>query len=80
MGKLPNDFEGDRDKADDFIEEVKGYLRFNREVPGLGTPMKKMAFTLTHIKGPKVAGWARDMGTIYSGSKNRPNVWLFCKD
>ena len=55
MGKLPDTFDGDRAKAEDFIEEVKGYLHLNQDVAGFNSPMKKVAFTLTHMKGPKVA-------------------------
>ena len=29
MGKLPDTFDGDQTKAEDFIEEVKGYLCLN---------------------------------------------------
>jgi hypothetical protein len=42
---------GDRARADNFIEEVKGYLRLNQDVAGFDSPMKKIAFTLTLIKG-----------------------------
>ena len=33
MGSLPQIFYGDRSKANDFIEEVKGYFRLNADVP-----------------------------------------------
>jgi hypothetical protein len=61
-GALPQIFDGSRDKADDFIEEVKDYLRLNESVPGFNSPRYKIAFTLTLIKGPEVVGWKRDMG------------------
>jgi hypothetical protein len=44
MGKLPDAFTGDRTKAEDFIEEVKGYLRLNVDVSGFNSPMKKNRF------------------------------------
>jgi hypothetical protein len=50
MGGLPQIFNGDRARADDFIEEVKGYLRLNQDVAGYNSPIKKVAFTLTLIK------------------------------
>ena len=31
MGKLSEIFDGDRTKAEDFIEEVKRYLRLNQD-------------------------------------------------
>jgi hypothetical protein len=40
MGGLPQVFNGDRARADDFIEEVKGYLRLNQDVAGYNSPIK----------------------------------------
>ena len=57
MGSLPQIFYGDRSKADDFIEEVKGYFRLNADVPGYNSPYKKVAFTLTLVKGEETAQW-----------------------
>jgi hypothetical protein len=64
MGQLPSIFDGDRTKAKAFMKEVKGYLRLNAEVNGFNSPMKKMAFVLTLIKGDDVQGWVESMGTI----------------
>jgi hypothetical protein len=79
MGKLPEAFTGDQTKADDFIEEVKGYLRLNADVPGFDSPMKKVTFTLTHMKGPDVVGWTRDMGILLDAldpaADNVPLLW-----
>jgi len=57
MGGLPTAFDGDRLRADDFIEEVKGFLRLNQDVAGYNSPIKKVAFTLTLMHGPQIAGW-----------------------
>ena len=57
MGSLPQIFTGDCTRADDFIEEVRGYLRLNQDVAGFNSPMKKVSLTLTLIKGPEVARW-----------------------
>ena len=79
MGGLLQVFTGDRLIADDFIEEVKGYLRLNHDVAGYNSPIKKVALTLTLMKGPQVAGWTRDMGTwldtLDPVLDNIPNVW-----
>jgi hypothetical protein len=79
MGGLPQIFSGDRARADDFIEEVKGYLRLNQDVAGYNSPIKKVAFTLTLIKGSEVAGWTRDIGawidTMDPVADNLPEVW-----
>ena len=63
MGSLPQIFTGDRLQADNFIEEVKGYLCLNHDIAGFNSPIKKVTFTLTLLKGDKVAIWAQDMGT-----------------
>jgi hypothetical protein len=78
MGKLPDMFDGDRTKADNFIEEVKAYLRLNADVAGFNSPQKKIAFTLTHMKGEDVAGWIRDMGIMLDKlvlADNVPLLW-----
>ena len=79
MEKLPEIFNGDRTKAEDFIKEVKGYLHLDQDVAGFDSPMKKVQFTLTHMKGPKVANWVKTMGeTIESmdpAIDNIPKVW-----
>jgi len=79
MGGPPQIFTGDRLIADDFIEEVKGYLQLNQDVAGYNSPIKKVALTLTLMKGPQVAGWTRDMGTwldtLDPVLDNIPNVW-----
>ena len=79
MGKLPNTFDGDWAKAEDFIEEVKGYLCLNQDVAGFNSPMKKVAFMLTHMKGPKVANWVKTMGETIKGLDplvdNIPAIW-----
>jgi hypothetical protein len=78
MGNLPQIFDGNRSKADGFIEEVKGYLRLNRDVAGYNSPIKKVAFTLTLVKGENVQGWVRDMGTwldTLDAADNVPAVW-----
>jgi len=79
MGGLPQIFTGDHLLADDFIKEVKGYLRLNQDVAGYNSPIKKVALTLTLMKGPQVAGWTRDMGTwldtLDPVLDNIPDVW-----
>ena len=55
MGEKPAIFTGDRTKAEDFIEEVKAYFHVNQDVAGFNSPIKKVAFTLTLIKGDEVA-------------------------
>ena len=79
MGQLPFVFDGDRTKADNFIDEVKGYLLLNQDINGFNSPIKKVAFTLTLIKGPDTTGWTRDICTWLEGLNpaidNVPAVW-----
>jgi hypothetical protein len=74
MGALPQVFTGNRTRADDFIEEVKGYLRLNQDVAGFNSPMKKIAFALMLIKGTDTAGWTRDMGVFLDGLNPGDNI------
>jgi hypothetical protein len=74
MGQLPQVFTGDHARADDFIKEVKGYLWLNQDVAGFNSPMKKIAFTLTLIKGADTAGWTQDMGTFLDGLDLADNI------
>ena len=80
MGSLPQIFYGDRSKADDFIEEVKGYFRLNADIPGYNSPYKKVAFTLTLVKGEETAQWVQNMGnwldTINPIADNVEDLWL----
>ena len=80
MGSLPQIFYGDRSKANDFIKEVKGYFRLNADVPGYNSPYKKVAFTLTLVKGEEMAQWVRSMGnwldTINPVADNVKDLWL----
>jgi Retrotransposon gag protein len=83
MGMLPSPFYGDRTKAEQFIEEVKTYLRLNTDIPGFDSPMKKVVFVLTHMKGPNVAGWVHNNGEILDNLQlpqdNVPLLWMqFC--
>ena len=55
MGSLPQIFTGDQAKADDFIKEVKGYFHLNADIAGYNSLYKKVAFTLTLIKGNESA-------------------------
>jgi hypothetical protein len=77
MGNKPENFWGDRTKAEEFIEEIKGYLRLNADVTGYNSPKTKVAFVLTYMKGSEVAGWVKNMGEIVEHLKAANNVPLF---
>jgi hypothetical protein len=79
MGALPQVFHRDCTLAEDFIEEVKNFLCLNREVLGYNSPIHKVAFTLSLLKGPKVASWAKSIGewidSLNPVTENIPLVW-----
>ena len=80
MGSLPQIFYGDRSKADNFIEEVKGYVHLNADIAGYNSPYRKVAFTLTLVKGEEMAQWVRNMGnwlnTLDPIADNVEDLWL----
>ena len=57
MGSPPQIFDGDRQQADAFINELLTYICINIRVPGFESPMRKIAMALTYIKGDKVDRW-----------------------
>ena len=63
----PNPATPQQPKADDFINKVKAYLCLNADVTGYDSPFKKVAFTLTLIKGESTAQWVRHMGNWLDG-------------
>jgi hypothetical protein len=79
MGQLPQVFSGDHSQADDFIDELRGYLRLNRNIAGFNLPITKVSLALTLIKGPEVAGWACNMGNWVEAfdpnTQNVPTIW-----
>ena len=56
----------------------------NLGVPGFESPIRKVAFALTLIKGPEVAEWAKDVGawvdTLDLVADNIPWVWTRFQD
>jgi len=78
MGALPSIFNRDRMYADDFIEQLKAYIRLNRQVAGMGSFIQRVAFALTLIQGPLVAEWTRAMGAwldTLQAIDDIPAVW-----
>ncbi len=61
MGKDPPLFQGERKKADTFMNEVEKYLTLNDDVAGFRSPKKKVVLVLTFMQGPEVEEWTRGM-------------------
>ncbi len=61
MGKDPPLFQGDRSKADTFMNEVEKYLTLNYDVAGFNSPKKKVVLVLTFMQGSEVEEWTRGM-------------------
>ena len=78
MGKDPPLFEGQREKADTFMNEVEKYLALNYDVMGFNSPKKKVALVLTFMQGPEVEEWTRGMLQWIqqiNDQSNMDNVW-----
>ena len=61
IGELPSVFTGDRELAEQFLDELEGYFLLNRAVPQYNGGGNKTALMLTLIRGADVSGWAKDM-------------------
>ena len=57
MGKDPPLFQGERSKANTFMNEVEKYLTLNYDITGFNSPKKKVILVLTFMQGPKVEEW-----------------------
>ena len=79
MGQPPPVFYGDWTKADKFLDQVEGYLQLNHNIVGFNLPIKKVAFTLSHIQGAETAGWKCNMGWLLDAldpvADNVPALW-----
>src|SRR5258708_30736912 len=64
MGELPDIFNGDRTKAEAFIDQLNHYFLLNLDVPGFNSPIKKVALAIMLIKGADVTGWTRALGEL----------------
>jgi len=62
MGALPSIFSGNREQADNFIKQLKGYIQLNWLVPGMNSYIQQVALALTLIQGPLVAEWHKNIG------------------
>ena len=79
LGAGPTTFEGDRQLANTFLRELGSYFCVNKGVPGFDSPLRRVAITLTYIKGPKVNGWADNMAvwfdSLHPVNNNYDHIW-----
>ncbi len=78
MGRDPPLFQGERKKADTFMNEVKKYLMLNYDVAGFNSPKKKVTLVLTFMQGPEVEEWTRGILQWIQqidDQSNTDNVW-----
>ena len=73
---MPEKFDGDRSKAEEFIEDLRSYLRLNARVQPLNTYQGKVAFALTLISGPLVRDFVRIQGDTLDASNEHPDTWF----
>jgi hypothetical protein len=80
MGSAPAEFDRDRAKAEQFINELQHYFRVNATVPGLQSWIRRVAIALTFIKGPTVDEWALNQGDWVDQLdpliEDVPDVWV----
>jgi hypothetical protein len=79
MGALPEKFTGNCTQVQNFLDTIKGYIHLNQDVAGFNSPKKKVAFVLTLLEGPKVAGWKQDISKWIdnlAAHENIPAVWM----
>jgi len=62
MGTLPSIFSGDREQADNFMEQLKGYIHLNHLVPGMNLYIQQVAVTGTWGRKPHLCGLPMDQG------------------
>ena len=62
MGQLPPIFDGDRTKAEAFLDTLKAYFRLNHQVPTFNSYLTRITLALTLIQGPLVQEWTRMIG------------------
>ena len=73
---MPKKFDRDRSKAEEFIEDLRSYLRLNARVQPLNTYQGKVAFALTLISGPLVRDFVRIQGDTLDASNEHPDTWF----
>jgi len=78
-GDPPETFEGDRSRTLAFLTRFKLFMRMNNEANIARDPVKKSAYFLSLIDGPKVKGWVnrqRDwLDKVEADPTRRMTVW-----
>ena len=59
QGKEPPVFNGNRQKADHFLHELRLYQFVNATHPAMMNPWQKVAHALTYVNGPNIYEWKR---------------------
>jgi hypothetical protein len=62
MGAPPVHFEGDRTRAEEFIDEVTNHFLLNHQHNPFQSAITRVAYTLSHVKGPQTSTWRHNMG------------------
>ena len=73
---MPEKFDRDRSKAEEFIEDLRSYLHLNASVQPLNTYQGKVAFALTLISGPLIRDFVRIQGDTLDVSNEHPDTWF----
>jgi hypothetical protein len=55
-------FDGDRSKAESFVDQLNTYFRLNHQVESYQSFLTRITLALTLVQGPLVQEWGRHMG------------------
>jgi hypothetical protein len=62
MGAPPVHFEGNCTRAEEYIDEVTDHFLLNHQHIPFQSTITRVAYTLSHVKGPQTATWRHNMG------------------
>jgi hypothetical protein len=75
MGAPPVHFEGDRTRAEEFIDEVTNHFLLNHQHIPFQSTITRVAYTLSHVKGPQTATWRHNMGTWLANQPDNQDTY-----
>jgi hypothetical protein len=75
MGAPPVHFEGDRTRAKEFIDEVTDHFLLNHQHIPFQSAITRVAYTLSHIKGPQTTTWRHNMGTWLANQPDNQDTY-----
>jgi hypothetical protein len=75
MGAPPIHFEGDHTRAEEFIDEVTDHFLLNHQHIPFQSAITRVAYTLSHVKGPQTSTWRHNMGTWLANQPDNQDTY-----